>query len=143
MNDISRTIGLTQTSVANEHGLDVSDEESGAQGSAKDMALLLSYAWKNYPGIFQTTAGSTVPTHSIDGMLHVAKNTNPLVNNIPGLLASKTGFTELAGGNVAVITSPGLEGPFAIVVLGSTYDGRFSDLEQLSRTTLEYVRENR
>ncbi len=143
MNDLSQTIGLKHLAVKNEHGLDISKTESGAYGSAEDVARLITYAWKEYPSVFQATAGSTIATHSNDGLLHTAKNTNPIVDSIPGLMASKTGFTDLAGGNVAVITSPGMEGPFAIVVLGSTYDGRFSDLERLSQATLEYVLKNR
>ena len=62
---------------------------------------------------------------------------------MPGLLAAKTGYTDLSGGNVAVVTSPGIEGPFVTVILGSSFSGRFVDLEKLSRATLEYLEKNR
>lgn len=143
MNQFTARIGMADTHFNNEHGLDVSTIESGGYGTARDMATLLSYAWNHHADILDSTATRQVTTRSIDGIDHVVKNTNPVVENIPGILASKTGFTDLAGGNVVVLTSPGLEGPFAIVVLGSTYDGRFEDLSTLSKATLEYIVKNR
>ena len=143
MNVFSAKIGLRESHFKNEHGLDLSKEEIGASGSARDVAVLFSYLLKNHPDILESTSVSETVLHSSEGLAHPLKNTNPALVLLPGLLASKTGFTDLAGGNVAVVVSPGLEGPFAMVVLGSSYEGRFSDLQKLSDTTLEYLEKNR
>lgn len=143
MNQFVASIGMANSHFNNEHGLDVSGVESGGYGSAEDVARLLSYAWKHHADVLEATTAEEITTHSLEGTAHEVKNTNPIVERIPGILASKTGYTDLAGGNVAVVASPGLEGPFAIVVLGSSYDGRFTDLSKLSKATLEYVIKNR
>ena len=57
---------------------------------------------------------------------------------MPGLLRSKTGFTDLAGGNLAVIFDAGMNHPVAIVVLGSTQSGRFTDVKTLMAATLAH-----
>jgi D-alanyl-D-alanine carboxypeptidase len=68
-------------------------------------------------------------------------NTNVSINQISGLLASKTGFTNLAGGNLAVVFDAGFMHPVVIVVLGSTVDGRFSDVVNLEKITLQKLSE--
>lgn len=143
MNAFSKKIGLEHTYFKNEHGLDISPNEAGGYGSARDVAKLFAYVFKHYPHVLGGTTAPEFITFPENNIPHIFKNTNTVVNLIPGILASKTGFTDLAGGNVAVITSPGMEGPFAIVILGSSYDGRFSDLEKLSKATLEYLEKNR
>ena len=57
------------------------------------------------------------------------------------MIASKTGFTNLAGGNLAIVFDAGFMHPIAIVVLGSTIDGRFSDILKLQRAALEKLSE--
>ena len=58
---------------------------------------------------------------------------------IPGLLGGKTGYTNLAGGNLAVIYDAGLNHPIVVVVLGSTLEGRFGDVETLVDATYGYI----
>ena len=139
MNEFSQKNGLMENNFRNEHGLDISKEEDAGRGSAREIATLLEYLMKNHPEVLEATANGELTVYSAQGVLHKLKNTNRIVDSVPGILASKTGYTELAGGNVAVVASPGLEGPFAIVVLGSSYDGRFSDLEKLSAATIKYL----
>ena len=43
----------------------------------------------------------------------------------------KTGLTDLAGGNLAVVFDVGLAHPVVAVVLGSTESGRFVDMQKL------------
>jgi D-alanyl-D-alanine carboxypeptidase len=66
------------------------------------------------------------------------KNTNQGVVQVPGALLSKTGFTDLAGGNLVVVFDAGMAHPVAVVVLGSTVEGRFTDVKRLMDATLAH-----
>jgi D-alanyl-D-alanine carboxypeptidase len=57
------------------------------------------------------------------------------------LVASKTGTTDLAGGNLVVAFDPEIGRPIVISVLGSTEDGRFTDMEKLVSKTLSSHRD--
>ncbi len=61
----------------------------------------------------------------------MVKNTNEVVQNIDGLIASKTGYTDLSGGNLVVAFDAGLNHPIIVTVLGSSQEGRFSDTLKL------------
>ena len=76
---------------------------------------------------------------SKEGFEHHLRNTNQIVNSLPNIVGSKTGFTEVAGGNLAVVIDPALNTPVVIVVLGSSKDGRFKDVERLTNATLDYL----
>jgi D-alanyl-D-alanine carboxypeptidase len=54
------------------------------------------------------------------------------------MLLSKTGFTDLAGGNLAIVFDAGVNHPVAVVVLGSTEDSRFTDVSELVGATLAH-----
>ncbi len=136
MNVQAKTLGMNQTYFLNAAGLDVQKNESGAYGSARDVAALLEYILRNHPGILDATPFDKMTFTSHDGVAHNAKNTNEQTAAIPGLVASKTGFTDLAGGNLAVLFEAGPMYPVAVVVLGSSVDGRFTDVEQLVSATL-------
>ena len=139
MNEKAREIGLTQSYFSNPSGLDTSEHESGAYGSARDMARLFEYALKNIPDALEATTYDDVEITSLSGFKHDAKNTNILTNKIPALIASKTGFTNLAGGNLVIAFEAGPGKQIVIAVLGSTYDGRFTDVEKLVSATLHHL----
>lgn len=139
MNRKAKIIGLTKTHFENENGLDINAVESGAYGSAYDVALMFDYILRNHDSILEPTRYPELTVTSLNNIDHVVNNTNLAVNAIPGLLGSKTGLTDLAGGNLAIIADIGLEGPYVIAVLGGTEDGRFSDIETLVKATTEYV----
>ena len=128
-------IGLTQTYALNGTGLDENGAISGCYGSAHDIALLASALLKRVPGIMRASIDPYVTATSLSGNSYTLKNTNPEISHIPGLLLSKTGYTDLAGGNLAVVFDAGIGHPVAIVVLGSTKDERFTDVERLVRAT--------
>ena len=142
MNQKSSELRLIHTQFFNETGLDTDAEKSGGYGTAQEVARMLAYAFKNNPEIFTATAADSFTVLSLDGVAHSAKNTNTSLGGMPGVIVSKTGFTDLAGGNLAVIADLGIDHPVAIVVLGSTFDGRFEDVEKLLWTTLEYFKVN-
>jgi D-alanyl-D-alanine carboxypeptidase len=127
MNKKAKDLNLHQTYFLNETGLDISKNLSGGYGSAKDIAKLLTYAVANNPHLFEaTTINSTV-------------NTNPYATTTTELIASKTGWTDLAGGNLAVVFDAGLDRPIIAVVLGSSKEGRFKDIQKLIETTFKYL----
>lgn len=142
MNDKARSLGLSRTYFINAHGLDISADFSGSYGSARDTAILISYAYKKFPEVMETTSYPSFRTLSESGITHDVSNTNEIASALAGLSASKTGFTDLAGGNLAVIFEAGPMHPIAIVVMGSSKDGRFSDVKKLYNATLQYIIKN-
>ncbi len=139
MNQEAQTLGLAQTYFINENGLDVGNL-SGGYGSAENVSKLLQHIITQKPTLLEATK-YPVSTISSATKNHTAKNTDTIISDIPGLIASKTGYTTLAGGNLAVAFDVGLQHPIIIVVLGSTQDGRFTDVSTLVKATLAYVRE--
>lgn len=137
MNKRAKELGLDQTFFVNESGLDVGNV-SGGYGSAQDINDLVKYMIRNAPEVLEATKFQRLSIDSNDKK-HSAKNTNDIVNKIPGLFASKTGFTDLAGGNLVVAFDPSLGKPIIITVLGSTQEGRFEDMETLVNKTLDYL----
>lgn len=132
MNIRAEELGLTQTYFRNPTGLDISEDEAGAYGSARDIAFLLEYILINQPAILeQTTVTDTVLLNTA-GAAHSVQNTNQYVEDIAGIIGSKTGYTELAGGNLAVAFDAGVNRPVIVVALGSTRYGRFQDILQLT-----------
>lgn len=141
MNEKARAIGLTQTSFQNESGLDVGSNESGAYGSARDMAMLFAYIFHKYPEIFTATAYPELDLRSESNTLHRVANTNQDVEHISGIIGSKTGYTDLAGGNLVVVVDIGIGHPVVIAVLGSTREDRFADARQLIAATTAMITE--
>jgi len=135
---IARSLGLTSTKAGNSTGLDIGTTSAGSYGSARDMAILSSYFLEKSPELSKTTALTRASVQSTAGRVHTLSNTNPDVRHIPGLLLSKTGYTDLAGGNLVIVFDAGISHPIAIVVLGSTKQGRFTDVEKLISATLSH-----
>jgi D-alanyl-D-alanine carboxypeptidase (penicillin-binding protein 5/6) len=130
MNELVQQLGLTNTYYLNDNGLDISTTQSGAYGSAHDMAMLFAYAASTSPSTFSATTQPSVTVHSTTGVAATGVNTDTALEAIPGIVMGKTGYTDLAGGNLAVVfNAAGHE--VVAVVLGSTQDGRFSDMEQI------------
>ena len=139
MNHRASELGLKNTYFWNETGLDESDVKGGAYGTAKDMNALLEYILTNQPELLVATREVATTFSSIDNHLHMAKNTNIITSGIPGLVASKTGSTDTAGGNLVIIFDPELGRPIIVSILGSTEKGRFEDAETLISAVMEYI----
>ena len=135
MNEKARKLGLAQTYFLNESGLDESASISGGYGSARDIGTLLSYVLQSHPNLMEATAYNSVSIQSSDGV-HTTQNTNKALDRIPGIVASKTGFTDLAGGNLAIALEAGPLRPIIVVVLGSTEEGRFDDVANLTNAAI-------
>ncbi len=139
MNIRAKELGLSKTSFKNSTGLDVSPTDAGAYSSARDVALLMEYIITNITDAVALTKLNAKSVQSQNGESHIAKNTNDVVASIDGLIASKTGYTELSGGNLVVAVNVGLNRPIIIVVLGSSHEERFSDTLALLEKTNEYI----
>jgi D-alanyl-D-alanine carboxypeptidase (penicillin-binding protein 5/6) len=129
---------LSQTYALNGSGLDVNTGVSGGYGSARDLARLAGALVAEAPDIAGATTRSSAQAVSEGGTLFLVKNTDPIVNTVPHILLSKTGFTDLAGGNLALVFDIGIRHPIAIVVLGSSKKARFTDGSALIAATLAH-----
>lgn len=142
MNLKASDLGMLNTYFYNETGLDLSIQDGetiskgGAYGTAKDMALLFTYILKNHSNLLEATKRSSIKVTSLDNIVHTAKNTDVIVTKIPGIIGSKTGYTDLAGGNLVIAFDPELGRPIIISVLGSTVTERFTDVRKLLDATL-------
>lgn len=126
------SLGANGMNFYNISGLDISESVSGAYGSAEDLmkiaeASLASPLWG---------FGEAREIISREGIKHTLKPTNNLAPELMPLLGSKTGYTDLAGGNLLVIVEYPIGNPLGIVVLGSTEKGRFEDVKKI----LEWVK---
>jgi D-alanyl-D-alanine carboxypeptidase len=103
----------------------------GGLGTALNTAKMLAYAELTYPEIFDATIHKRYNALSESGVISGIPNTNQEIESISGALASKTGYTDSAGGNLAVMLDISVGHPVVIVVLGSTREARFKDVKTL------------
>jgi len=139
MNERAKTLGLSTMEFFNESGLDIDKVRAGGYGSAHDVAALMATLWQTYPTTLEITARKDARIISQDKIAHILPNTNEAAGRYPGLVASKTGFTDLAGGNLVILFDIGIGHPVIAVVLGSSYKGRFEDMHALTQATLKAV----
>lgn len=143
MNQRAKELGLVSTFFTNPSGLDVSSSTSGAYGSARDMATLFGYLATREAGLFAATTKDGQHLASVDGRWRNAENTNDALGEIPELILGKTGLTDLAGGNLAVVFDVGPAHPVVAVVLGSTEQGRFRDMRDIVTATRAFLTQTR
>ncbi len=131
-------LDLAQTYAVNGSGLDESQTVSGGYGSARDLARLAGALVVKAPTVALATTQATARATSEGGTSYTVKNTDPVVGSLPRLMLSKTGYTDLAGGNLALVFDAGMNHPVAVVVLGSTLRARFTDGAALVDATLAH-----
>ena len=131
-------LNLSQTYAANGHGLDINTMVSGGYGSARDLSVLAGVLVEKFPDIVTATTKNYAQAVSKGGTSFNVKNTNPMVDTIPGLILSKTGYTDLAGGNLVLVFDAGIQHPIAIVVLSSSAEARFTDATTLMAATFAH-----
>jgi D-alanyl-D-alanine carboxypeptidase (penicillin-binding protein 5/6) len=132
MNAEAKTLGAQESFFENDTGLDISSTTAGAYGSARDIAAILSSLIRNEPSLLSGSAFGERVFVSESGISHHGENTSGVIGSLPGAIASKTGYTDLAGGNLAIEFEPLPGRPVVAVVLGSTRDGRDRDIERLA-----------
>ncbi len=138
LRNAAASVHLSQTYAVNGTGLDENESLSGGYGSAHDVARLAGALLAKNPELARATTEPMVTVTSLSGMTHTLPNTDTQVDRFPNLLLSKTGFTDLAGGNLVVVFDAGLNHPVAVVVLGSNREARFTDVDTLIAATLAH-----
>ena len=138
MNEESKSLGLSLT-FTDAAGEDLRGQ-IGGKGSAAEVAKLFAIARSKYPEILDATTRTRVTTKASNGLISGIPNTNQDINNFFGAEVSKTGFTDAAGGNLGVVVDVALGHPVAIVVLGSSHEDRFSDVENLYKSLVESLK---
>ena len=141
MNELAKKMVLLSTKFESESGLDIDTVRAGAYSTAEETSHMFAYALTQFPSVFTETRFGELSLPSEDGKNHSAENTNKNTNAFPLLLASKTGYTDLAGGNLVVAFNAGFGHPMVISVLGSTEKDRFTDVEKLVWATLDALSE--
>ncbi|MBX9765371.1 serine hydrolase [Patescibacteria group bacterium] len=139
MNENAKSIGLVQTYFANETGLDISETLGASYGSAEDIARLLEHIYTTSPRLLEATTKSNLVFTTLSGQTHKSKNTSSLIGTLGGAIGSKTGFTDIAGGNLAILFEPIPGRPVVAVVLGSTREGRDEDMEILASASKKWL----
>jgi D-alanyl-D-alanine carboxypeptidase (penicillin-binding protein 5/6) len=128
MNIRADELDLNSLEFWNTTGLDLSETKPGAIGSAKDVSFLMEYIVENYPEIITPTQETAARVYNTAGAYYDVNNTNEAATEIPNMIGSKTGYTDLAGGNLTIAFDAGFDRPIIITVLGSTRDERFTDV---------------
>lgn len=141
MNERSKQLGLDSFAFTTPTGLDTGNEPGGI-GSAHDVAKLFEYTLRKHSSLLQYTALPELSVSSEQKIVHHVVNTNEIASVTPGIIGGKTGFTDLAGGNLAIVVDTGIQHPVAIVVLGSTREQRFTDVQALLAATKLALRSN-
>lgn len=140
MNIKAQELGLDSLEFKNMTGLDLSLTEPGSIGSAKDVSFLMEHIITTYPDILIPTQKVTTRVYNANGDYHTTENTNDIIDRIPNLIGSKTGYTDLAGGTLTIAFDLGLNRPIIITVLGSTRDERFTDVLKLVTAVQESIK---
>ncbi|MBI2175499.1 MAG: D-alanyl-D-alanine carboxypeptidase [Parcubacteria group bacterium] len=135
MDQMAEQLGFANMEFLNPTGLDESDALSGAYGTAHDVARLAMQVVAEDSEVIELTRSAAFRVTSRNGHEHRFKNTNTILSQIPGIIGTKTGFTDLAGGNLLVLFDVGVHHPVIAVVLGSSLEGRFTDMMQLVNAT--------
>ena len=138
MNSRASELGLLHTNFLNASGLDINKTQPGATGTARDMLNLVGALLPEYSALFSQTTEPSATFYDLSGRKYVVANTNTTLAELSPVLFSKTGYTDLAGGNLLIVyQSHGKM--IGICVLGSTYDGRFTDVITLKEETEVYL----
>jgi D-alanyl-D-alanine carboxypeptidase (penicillin-binding protein 5/6) len=148
MNGYVKDLGFRSFSFKNSSGLSISNPSyklasslekqtpqiSSAFGSAKEIAVLFSSIFNETPFLGRASIIPEATFINLSGNTHTITNVNYSIFQIPNIVAGKTGTTEESGGNlVIVINVRGHE--YAIVILGSTIEDRYTDAVKLTSST--------
>lgn len=142
MNFEARKLGLSNTRFNNPSGLTTTSTvlrkkvtTPGGVSTAKEVATMLWKIIEQHPGLLEITqvqGGSFSNGTDSFGI----QNTNKIIKDLP-IVVGKTGFTDISGGNLAVVLQKTPRShAYVIVVLGSTEEDRFKDVAALAEVAL-------
>jgi len=138
MNEKANKLDMKNTYFESETGLDHLDSAT-AWSSPDDIVKLLVYVYKKFPYLSKRSVNYRNVVES-NKKIHKISNTNRLLKEYKNFRLSKTGYEISAGGNLATIYQIDEKHTIAIVILGSTVNGRFDDTEKIIKTTREYLK---
>jgi D-alanyl-D-alanine carboxypeptidase len=137
MNETAEALNLSMN-FTNETGLDLNKTDAGAYGSARDVAVFVASFLSKHRTLFSATVAPATRIQSASTETEAIPTAEPILE-VPGLIGAKTGYTDLAGGNLVVAFDLEIGRPIVAVVLGSTIQGRFIDMRELIRATRESI----
>lgn len=140
MNKNTRYFGIWDTRFINASGLDVNKAEAGAYSTTEDITFLFKNALQRYPKIFETTQFKSYNISSESGTAYHAQNTNLALSDLRNIYASKTGYTELAGGNLVFAIKTNSDKIIIVCLLASTFDGRFEDAKKITEEIYKKIK---
>ena len=128
MNQKANSLGLKNTKFYNPTGL---DQEDINVSTAYDIAQLVDYALEESI-IWEYTSMTDITVNSLDGKIsHRVKNTNQLLGKLENVIGGKTGFTDMAGECLVLITSNGDEKNNRTITVVLNAEDRFQETKKL------------
>lgn len=138
MNEFTKNNSMNSTLFFSENGLDITPHIMGAYSTSNDIAKIVEYFYDRYNSLAKETV-KVEDNICSNEYCHYVKNTNLVLEKYPEIQFSKTGYTKMAGGSVAVVVE--VKGKdYIIVILDSTKEGRFDDLEIAIKGLKEYLK---
>ncbi|MFM2383638.1 MAG: hypothetical protein RIQ72_210 [Candidatus Parcubacteria bacterium] len=135
MNFVARKHGAKDMQFVNATGLTEVDKAGihrNSTGTATDVLNVLETIYKTYPDLMSSTVQSQAyVTKQSTGQSIVVENTNTALDQIPGIILGKTGFTDDAGGNLALLIQRG-DTVYGLIIMNSTIEERFTDAAYLA-----------
>ncbi|MCB9808929.1 hypothetical protein H6776_00855 [Candidatus Nomurabacteria bacterium] len=107
-------------------GYDFQDPARATTGSAHDILAIAMELLFSSPNISESTTQNTYEIRQ-----HMLEHTYPEVETLPGARFVKTGYTNLAGGNMLAIIEPTPGVLVGVVVMKSGFTSRFTDMEKI------------
>lgn len=158
MNFYAKRMGLVKTYFRNASGLTEGPAAAsttmstsgnlnvaGGVSTPREFAKMMWNIISEHPGLLDITGQESITITSPKTAANpkgqtVISNTNKILSNFP-IIFGKTGFTENAGGNLAIVMQKSSTSqPYIIVVLDSSdTDARFVDAAKLASTTLQLM----
>lgn len=139
MNYEAKNLGLESLSYKSPTGLDLDNTHASAFGSAQDTVSLLYRDYTDFPKIFSESTKDSVLIRSEAGRSTTLVNTNKAIPALALLVASKTGYTDIAGGNLAILWQEPGGDLIGASVLGSSQTGRFYDMVHVHNAAVLYL----
>lgn len=108
MNEKALELGLSDSHFCTASGLDLDDEAAaaGCYSSAYDIARIAAYSLR-YKAIWDIARlpSNTIVTSADGKMEHTILNTDELLDQMPNMLGTKTGYTPMAGYSLLMVTA--------------------------------------
>jgi D-alanyl-D-alanine carboxypeptidase len=130
MNERARSLGLIDTHFCTPSGLELDGHENECYSSAYDIARIGAESMK-HELIWETMKIEEGQFFSVDGKrMHLLKNTDQLLDNMPNCLGGKTGFTPMAGKSL-LLGSTDASGKHKIISVLLNDEKRWDDMRIL------------